>query len=137
VRFLDTNLLLRFLTGDDPDKAQAVLRLLQRVRNGAEELMTSETVVAEVFYVLTREKSRYRVSREDVIDRLLPVLSMDGVHLVAKPALLDALEVFRAYEELDFEDAMAVGLMRANGIEEILSYDEDFDDVEGIRRVEP
>jgi predicted nucleic acid-binding protein len=137
VRFLDTNLLLRFLTGDDPDKAQAVLRLLQRVRSGEEELMTSETVVAEVFYVLTREKSRYRVPREEVIDRLLPILTMDGVRAVAKPALLDALEVFRTYEELDFEDAMAVGLMHANGIVEILSDDEDFEDVEGIKRVEP
>jgi predicted nucleic acid-binding protein len=137
VRFLDTNLLLRFLTGDDPEKAKAVLSLLQRVRAGEEELMTSETVVAEVFYVLTREKSRYRVPREEVIDRLLPILTMEGVNMVAKLALLDALEVFRTYEGLDFEDAMAVGLMRAHGIGEILSYDEDFDDVEGIKRVEP
>ena len=99
--------------------------------------MTSETVIAEVFHVLTREKSRYRVPREGVIDRLLPILTMDGVHMVAKPALLDALEVFRAYHELDFEDAMAVGLMRASRIDEILSYDEDFEDVEGIKRSEP
>jgi predicted nucleic acid-binding protein len=45
--------------------------------------------------------------------------------------------VFRKYHELDFEDAMAVGLMRANGIQDILSYDEDFDEVDGITRVEP
>ena len=137
MRFLDTNLLLRFLTGDDPDKAQAVLQLLQRVRAGEEELMTSETVVAEIFYVLTREKSRYRVPREDVIDRLLPILTMDGVNMVAKPAVLDALEIFRTYHKLDFEDAMGVGLMRAHGIGEILSYDQGFNDVEGVKRVEP
>jgi predicted nucleic acid-binding protein len=137
LRFLDTNLLLRYLTGDDPTKAEAVLHLLQRVRGGQEELMTSETVIAEVFYVLTRERGRYRVPRGDVIDRLIPILTMDGMHLIAKPALLDALEVFRSHASLDFEDAMAVGLMRANGIDEILSYDEDFEDVEGIKRVEP
>ncbi|MEM2971294.1 MAG: type II toxin-antitoxin system VapC family toxin [Candidatus Bathyarchaeia archaeon] len=37
--------------------------------------------------------------------------------------------------KLDPNDALAVDVMRLNGINEIYSFDEDFDKVEGIRRL--
>ncbi len=55
MRWLDTNIVLRFLTNDDPAKARACLELFQRVQRGDEELATSETIVAEVTYVLTSQ----------------------------------------------------------------------------------
>jgi len=36
VRFLDTNILIRYLTGDDPDKASLALALLDRVAEGTD-----------------------------------------------------------------------------------------------------
>ena len=53
MRFLDTNVILRYLTRDDEEKAQACFRLFQRVNQGEEELFTCESIVAEVVYVLS------------------------------------------------------------------------------------
>ena len=60
MRFLDTNVILRYLTKDDEAKAEASYRLFQRVKRGDEEVLTCEAVVSEVVYVLSKapEKSR-------------------------------------------------------------------------------
>src|SRR5207237_10782451 len=43
-RFLDTNILLRFLTRDDEGKATASLALLTRIEQGEEKVVTSPLV---------------------------------------------------------------------------------------------
>ena len=60
MRFLDTNVFLRYLTGDDEIKAQASYELFQRVSLGEEELFTCEAIVAEVVYVLSSPRAPYR-----------------------------------------------------------------------------
>ncbi|MDQ2783685.1 MAG: hypothetical protein M3Y58_01640 [Chloroflexota bacterium] len=40
-RFLDTNILIRYLTNDDPDKAALALALLDRVAEGTEQVVTT------------------------------------------------------------------------------------------------
>lgn len=40
-------------------------------------------------------------------------------------------------EELDFDDATSVAAMRSLGISKVVSFDRDFDGVEGISRTEP
>ena len=52
MKFLDTNVILRYLTGDDPEKAEACYQLFQRVNSGEETLITCEAIIAEVVYVL-------------------------------------------------------------------------------------
>ncbi len=53
MKFLDTNIILRYLTKDDAAKAEACYRLFQRVNDGVEEVLTCETNIAEVAYVLS------------------------------------------------------------------------------------
>ena len=64
MKFLDTNVILRFLTRDDEEKADACLRLFQRVQRGDEELVTCEAVVSEVVYVLSSARAGYGLSHE-------------------------------------------------------------------------
>jgi len=54
-----------------------------------------------------------------------------------KGIYLRALDLYAAHPGLDFEDALAVTHMEDAGIEELLSYDRDFDRVAGVRRSEP
>ncbi|MSQ40826.1 MAG: hypothetical protein EXR55_04055 [Dehalococcoidia bacterium] len=63
MRFLDTNILLRHLTGDDPLKAQACSLLLQRVEWGEEVVETSDCVVWETVFVLQSPRP-YGLMRE-------------------------------------------------------------------------
>jgi predicted nucleic acid-binding protein len=57
--------------------------------------------------------------------------------LPRRETYLRALDLYAAHRGLDFEDALAVAHMEQQGITELYSYDEDFDQVAGIRRLEP
>ena len=61
MKFVDTNIFIRYLTRDDESKAQACYKLFQQVREGDEELFTTETVIAEIAYVLSSPRSGYRL----------------------------------------------------------------------------
>jgi len=47
MRFIDTNLFLRYFTKDDGKKAQKVLELLKRLEKEKESVITSSLVVFE------------------------------------------------------------------------------------------
>ena len=63
LRFLDTNILLRYLTRDDEAKARRALALMIRVERGEEQVVTSPMVIFET--VFTLEKS-YRIARSTI-----------------------------------------------------------------------
>ena len=137
MRFVDTNVFLRYLTGDDEIKAQACYQLFQRVNQGEEELFTCEAIVSEVVYVLSSTRAPYRLSHNEIRDRLVPILTLRGLRLSQKRVYLEALDLYASAPYLDFEDALAVAHMKQRGIEEIVSYDRDFDRIAEVQRVEP
>ena len=137
MKFLDTNVVLRFLTRDDEARAADCYRLFQRVQQGEEELLTCEAVVSEAAYVLSSSRLSYRLTHEEIRERLLPVLTLRGIRLPQKRVCLQALDIYAASPFLDFEDALAVAHMEQAGVTEIVSYDRDFDRVPGVQRVEP
>ncbi len=132
MRFLDTNIIIRFLTNDDPQKARACLALFQRVDRGEEQVRASVTHIAEVCFVLASKRSPYRLSHDDIRVRLLPILKLAGVKLPNKRLVLRALDHYATFPRLDFEDALAVAIMEAEEMTEIYSYDTDFDGLTGI-----
>jgi predicted nucleic acid-binding protein len=67
---------------------------------------------------------------------LLPILSLRGLKLPNRSVFLRALDLF-AGAPMDFVDALAIAHMEARKITEVYSYDEHFDGVDGIRRLEP
>jgi predicted nucleic acid-binding protein len=53
-RFLDTNVLVHYLTRDDEQKAEAAFALLRRVEQGDEKVVTSPLVIFEVVFTLQK-----------------------------------------------------------------------------------
>ena len=137
MKFLDTNVILRYLTRDDEAKAEACYRLFQRVREGKEELVACEAIVTEVVYVLSSPRAPYRLNHREIRDRLLPILTLRSLRIPQKQVYIRALDVYAASPALDFEDALAVAHMERQRLTEIVSYDKDFDLVAGLQRVEP
>ncbi len=135
MQLLDTNLLIRYLTNDDPAKARAVFTLLQQVQAGAEQLYTTEVVVAEATFVLSGKT--YRLSSSDTATRLAAILRLRGIRLPRKRTILRALAIYGQASGLDFSDALLVATAEATGITTLLSYDTDFDGIPGITRREP
>jgi predicted nucleic acid-binding protein len=135
LKFLDTNIFVRYLTGDDPVRMRACESLFERLDRGEEDALINDLVVAEVFYVLSGRV--YRTPRDVIASRLRPLLLFKGLRLDNRAVVLDALDICEAFPHLDFEDCMAIARMHSEGIDEIYSYDHGFDRVPGIRRQEP
>ena len=136
MRFIDANIFVRYLAGDDEKKSEACFRLFQRVQRGEETVTTAEVIIAEVAYVLS-SPSLYHLSHEEISSRLAPILSLRNFHLRYKQTYLRGLDLYAGESSLDFEDALAIAHMERLGIDEIVTYDRDFDRVPGIKRMEP
>ena len=134
-RFLDTNILLRYLTNDDDAKARACLELLQRVERGEEEVVTSDVVIAEAVFNLQSPR-QYGLSKVRIRQLMEPIIAMRGLRLPNKGRYKRVFDLYCS-TRLGFADAYNTAYMEARGVTEVYSYDTDFDRVEGVQRVEP
>ncbi len=134
-RFLDTNILLRHLTADDEEKARACRELLLRVEQGVETVATSDLVVAEAVFILQSPR-QYGLQREQICRLLEPVVRLRGLRLPNKALYAKAFDLY-CQRNISFTDAFNAAYMESRGLNEIYSYDTDFDGVEGVKRVEP
>jgi predicted nucleic-acid-binding protein len=131
--FLDTNILLRFFTKDDEAKAERAFKLLQRVESGQEKVIISSLVVFEAVFTLQHS---YKVERPRIRELVEGVLSMPGIQLPKKTTYYKAFEIY-ASTPLSFADCYNAAYMQELGITQIYSWDEEFDDLPGITRIEP
>jgi len=97
--------------------------------------MTTEAVIAEVFYVLAGPV--YRTPRPEVAMVLRPMITLRALRMDNKQVVLGALDVIEAHPSLDFEDALIIARMASEKIEELYSYDSDFERVASVKRLEP
>lgn len=126
---VDTNVLVRHLTGDPPDQAAAATRFLGKSHN----LILVDVVVAECVYVL---ESFYEASRERVAEALRSAIALPSITVIDRALLLRALEVYEHYG-VHFAEAYLVAAAELNGIQAVASFDRDLDRVASVRRVEP
>jgi predicted nucleic-acid-binding protein len=127
--FLDTNVLIRHLTGDPPVQSRRATAFLA----AADELLMPDLIVAEVVFVL---ESFYEVERERVAELVRAVIGFPAIVVVDAPLLLRALEVYEV-DRIDFAEAYLVASAEATGVDAIASFDRGIDGVPTVRRVEP
>ena len=132
-RFIDTNIFLRFLTSDLPAQAERCAVLVQRLRDGEEVVSMSPLAVAEIVWTLERF---YKLSKAEVAAKVSPLLKLKGLRGANKAVFLRALSLF-AEKNISFTDAYIAVQMERAGVEELYSYDRDFDRVEQVKRIEP
>ena len=70
---IDTNLIIRFLVNDDPQKVTRVERLLREKSN---KNVLLDTVIAEIIWVLL---SYYSVDKEEVIEKVRALIHVDTI----------------------------------------------------------
>jgi uncharacterized protein len=132
-RFVDANVIIRFVTNDDPIKARRSAALFGAVSDGTQTIILSEIVIADLVWTLY---SFYKWSKEKIRDFVSALLVKPAVQIDNKSRLLEALTLF-ARENIDFSDALIAVYMQHHRIGELYSYDRDFDRIDGIVRVEP
>jgi predicted nucleic acid-binding protein len=127
--FVDTNILVRHLTGDPPDQAERATAFLA----GADELLLPDLVVAEVVYVL---ESFYEVPTDEVARLVRSVIAFPPIRTLDPALLLRSLEVYETHR-IDFAEAHLVASAETAGIHDIISFDRSIDRVTSVHRIEP
>jgi predicted nucleic acid-binding protein len=127
--FVDTNILVRHLTGDPPAQARRATRFLEE----ADDLLLPDLILAEVAYVL---ESFYEVARAQVASTLRAILAFPAIRVVDAELLQRAIEVYEVHR-LDFADAYLVASAERTGVGAIASFDRALDRIGTIRREEP
>ena len=127
--FVDSNILVRHLTGDPPDQAHRATEFLR----GGEDLILGDLVVAEVAYVL---ESVYEVDRERVAELVRAIVGFSAVAVPDEVLLLRALELYEQFR-IHFAESYVAACAELSGVGVVVSFDSDLDRVSTIRRLEP
>ena len=127
--FVDTNVLIRHLTGDPPELPSRATRYLA----AADDLLLPDLILAEVAYVL---ESFYETPRAQVATTLRAVLAFSAIRVLDADLLQRAVEVYEVHR-LDFADAYLVASAERTGVGVIASFDRGIDRVTTVRREEP
>lgn len=135
MRFLDANVILRYLTQDNPDHGWRAYALLQKVETGEIAATITEAVLAEVVYVLS-SKTLYNVPRAEIQTRLTTLIGLKGLRLRAKGLYVRALDVY-ATTNLDFVDALLVAHVERTPDAVLVSFDRGYNRIATVTREEP
>jgi predicted nucleic acid-binding protein len=127
--FVDTNVMIRHLTGDPPRQAARATRFLAE----ADDLLLTDLIVAETVYVL---ESFYEVGLACVAELMRAIIAFDAVRVVDQELLLRAVEVCEI-DRLDFAEASLVARAERPGVDTVACFDRSIDRVTTIRRIEP
>lgn len=127
--FVDTNILVRHLTGDPPVMAERATAFL----TAEPALYLTDPIVAETVYVL---ESFYKAPREQVAEAMRSLVAMRSMVTVDPALLLRAIEVYEV-DRLDFAEAYLVACAESTGIGSVASFDKAIDRVPTVTRIEP
>lgn len=135
--YIDTNIFIRAMTGDDIAKKEACQKMLRRISEREIVATTTESVLAEIVYVLSSKKVGYNLSREAIRSRLYPILQLSGLHINNRATYLKALDLY-VLHNIDFEDAILLAYALENdGVTGIYSYDQKLGNNTGVTRLVP
>jgi predicted nucleic acid-binding protein len=132
--FVDTNLFVRYLTDDDPEKANRVETLLNEATAGEIKLITSDLVMAELIWVL---ESSYDLKPAAITPMIHAILATPGLEVINSAVVGRALEIYQD-QNVDFVDGHIVALAEKLNIPEVYSFDKKhLSRIENIKRIEP
>lgn len=125
---LDTNLIIRFLVNDNPQKVSRVEKLLID-KNNTNILL--DTIVAEIIWVLS---SYYSLKKSEVIEKIRALIHVDTIDCNAV-LINKALSVWEE-NNISYIDSYLVAVANLGNIT-LFSYDDKFKSISSIRTKEP
>lgn len=97
IKILDTNMILRFLMGDNAEMAAKSLEIIKN-----DNVFVTSEVVAEVVFVMQKV---YKAPREDIYNMIMSFMNISTVEVSEYSVLSKGLELFRD-NNLDFVDCV-------------------------------
>jgi len=122
VYLLDTNIIIRFLVGDNEEHLEKSTKYFEQIEQGSMKVEILSDVLMEAFFVLTKF---YKLLKREVISDLKVILSFEGVVNRNKIILFEALSIIEN-KNIDFVDALICAKCRFQNYDK-LSFDKDLD----------
>lgn len=117
---IDANVIVRYLTGDDPVQSPAATELFRQASTGRVNLIIPTSVLQEVVYAL---ETCYDGSPVTIAPKLLSLLSLTGVTCPDARWVMDGIQWYRA-KNADFGDALLCAYARHHHCE-VSTFDRD------------
>lgn len=128
---LDTNILIRLLTKDDPDQTALAEGLLQKAADAEESCFISDPVLCEMEWVL---ESSYRAKRGDVLAAMQELLGGDLFIFEDREVLRQAIVTYQE-SKADFSDCLIGAKARARGARTTYTFERVLAQEQGFTRL--
>lgn len=115
-KFIDTNVIIRFLTRDDPKLTRKAEEIFKNAKK--RELEIPNFILMEVVWVLL---SFYELEKGEIIEKLEGILAFDKFNLNRK-VLRRAIDIYRD-NNVSFVDAYLIAKGKCKS-QEIISFDD-------------
>jgi predicted nucleic acid-binding protein len=138
MRFLDANIFVyafykprKQLSEKEEAMKEQAQNIIRSISQGKEEVTTTVVHISEVVNIL-----KHGMPKDALTQVILGLFMLDNVKVldVTRDGYFAAVELSEDYT-LDPNDALALDVMRQNGIGEIYSFDDHFNKIEGITRM--
>ena len=119
--FLDTSVLVRYLTNDPP----ALAAEAERIIDGAGELRLTGVVLAETAHVLSKV---YQIPWANIVDLLIDFLHAENITVDGPPkdTVIQGLLLYRSSGRVSFADALIWATVRTAHTRVVYSFDARF-----------
>jgi predicted nucleic-acid-binding protein len=126
---LDTNVLVRYLTQDDPAQARKAEAAIDRAVARRERCVVGPVVLCELVWVL---RDAYDTPKDQIVDVLDRILGTQQFEIVDRAHVRDALEEYRSGGG-DFADYVIGAQNRTAGCTETVTFDRGLRGANGFR----
>jgi predicted nucleic-acid-binding protein len=116
---LDTNLLVRYLTRDDPSQYAKVTDLIDGAIERGDRFVVNNAVLCELVWVL---RTAYEYSREEIARALDHILATAQFDIERADEARQALRDYQS-TRADFSDALIGRINRSLGAERTVTFD--------------
>lgn len=126
---LDTNVLVRYLTHDDPTQSGQAATFLEAAAARGERFLVNTTVLCELVWVLA---AVYEYPRAEIARAIDQILATSQFEIERLDEARQALNDFRS-TKADFSDALIGRINRSLGADHTVTFDRDLRSIETFR----
>jgi len=116
---IDTNILVRFLVGDDKQQAKKVYNIFKKTELDKKELFVPLLVVLELIWVL---ESVYEIPRTEILDSISELILMP-ILLFEHQSTLQQFTSAAQGNKYDLSDLLIAHSAKTQGCETVITFD--------------
>lgn len=128
---IDTNIVLRLILDDDSVLSPRARSIFEKIGKGKIKVFLSLLTLSEIVFTLERS---YKIPRSEIVKSLLQLFRVKSL-TIERQKLAEKAFIFYANKNISFPDAYHVALMEKKRINNIVSFDSDFDKFPEIKRI--